>query len=833
MSERYVCIHGHFYQPPRENPWLEEILRQESAHPYHDWNERIDKESYAPNAFSRILNERGLISRIVNNYARISFNFGPTLLQWMEKAAPDTYQAILEADRRSAEHFSGHGSAIAQAYNHMILPLANRRDKQTQILWGIRDFENRFRRFPQGMWLPETAVDVESLELMAEAGIRFTVLAPRQAEAVRPPDHDGWIDVRGERVDPSRAYRVPLPSGRSIAVFFYDGGLSRAVAFERLLSDGHTLARRLMDAGGSARGPGSLNHIATDGETYGHHHRHGEMALSYALKIIEDSRNVRLTNYAEYLERQPPTWEARILEDSSWSCVHGVERWRSDCGCSDGSNAEWRQSWRKPLREALDHLRDRLNPAYEQACKGLLNDPWGARDRYIDVVLDRDHGNVAGFLEREAGRPLDQGETVRALKLLELQRNAMLMYTSCGWFFDDLGRIETLQVLRYAARAIQLYDVLFTENVEEEFLGLLARARSSVTGLGSGADLYRTRIAPERMGLDRVGAHHAVSSIFRNGENGVGTEHRIYCYSVKVDEHQRLTAGGIRFELGRLRVTSVVTRSTERFSYGVLHMGDHHLVGGVRPLGSMPGHRDRVADLVDAFEKGSTLDIIRVLDRDFSASTYSLNSLFRDEQERVVHRILESSLGDAERTLGSLYESRMPLMRFLADLSIPQPRPFRAAGEFVLNTRLERALNEDEPDPVRLEGLFHEAKLTGLRVDREVLGLAAGAAVERLLVKLAEAPDDAEQMIRTRRVLDFIRSLPFATDLWRAQNVYFRLLEDEYPYRMGRAQEGEGDARWWLKEWDALGSALGVALPALDPEVLEAVPRRRSSDGAG
>lgn len=826
MSERYVCIHGHFYQPPRENPWLEEILRQESAHPYHDWNERIDKESYAPNAFSRILNERGLISRIVNNYARISFNFGPTLLQWLEKAAPDTYQAILDADRLSAEFFGGHGSAMAQAYNHIILPLANRRDKRTQILWGIRDFEARFGRFPQGMWLPETAVDVESLELMAEAGIRFTVLAPRQAEAVRHPDRESWIDVRGERVDPSRVYRVPLPSGRSIAAFFYDGGLSRAVAFERLLSDGHTLARRLVDAGGGVRGPGSLNHIATDGETYGHHHRHGEMALSYALKIIQDTPDVRLTNYAEYLERHPPTWEARVLEDSSWSCVHGVERWRSDCGCSTGSNAEWRQGWRKPLREALDHLRDTLTPAFEEGCEGLLPDPWRSRDRYIEVVLNRNSQNVKEFLEGEAGRPLDQDETVQALKLLELQRNAMLMYTSCGWFFDDLGRIETLQVLRYAARAIQLHGVLFDDEIEEDFLRLLHRARSSVAGLGSGADLYRARIVPERMGLDRVGAHHAVSAIFRNGRNGAGSTHRIYCYSVKVDEHQRLTAGGVRFDLGRLRVTSVVTRSTERFSYGVLHMGDHHLVGGVRPFKELAAHRERVTSMVEAFEKGSNLDIIRMLDRDFDASTYSLNSLFRDEQERVVNRILQSSLEEAERTLGSLYESRMPLMRFLADLNITQPRPFRAAGEFVLNTRLERALAEDEPDPIQLESLFHEAKLTGLRVDRETLGIAAGAAVERLLTRVAEAPDDADRMIRVRRVMEFIRSLPFATDLWRAQNVYFRLLEDEYPIRVQRAEGGDGDARWWMREWEALGSALGVSLPA----ALPGVPAPTASD---
>ncbi|MEC9372697.1 MAG: glycoside hydrolase, partial [Planctomycetota bacterium] len=265
--ERYICLHGHFYQPPRENPWLERIQRQESAYPFHDWNERIQHECYAPNAAARMLDDDGRILRIINNYSRISFNFGPTLLAWMEFADPDAYHAIIEADRESVRRFSGHGSAMAQAYGHIILPLANSRDKRTQILWGIRDFRQRFGRDPEGMWLPETAVDLESLDIMAEHGLTFTILAPRQAQAIRAMGDEHWTDVSDERIDPTRAYEVRLPSGRTIAAFFYDGPISRGVAFERLLERGEHFADRLAGVFSEERDWPQLVHIATDGET--------------------------------------------------------------------------------------------------------------------------------------------------------------------------------------------------------------------------------------------------------------------------------------------------------------------------------------------------------------------------------------------------------------------------------------------------------------------------------------------------------------------------------------------------------------------------------------
>jgi alpha-amylase/alpha-mannosidase (GH57 family) len=350
--ERFICIHGHFYQPPRENPWLEAIELQDSAHPYHDWNERITAECYAPNAASRILDGEDRIQSIVNNYSRISFNFGPTLLSWLESKAEGVYRAVLAADRESARLFSGHGSALAQPYNHMILPLASARDKLTQVRWGVRDFEWRFGRVPEGMWLPETAVDLPTLEALARAGIRFTILAPSQARRTRKIGGRAWRDEHGS-VDPSRAYELRLPSGRRIQVLFYDGPISSAVAFERLLRRGDDLAHRLVGAFSDSRPWNQLVHIATDGETYGHHHRHGDMALAYALEYIESRGLARLTNYGEYLERHPPDHQVEIHENSSWSCASRHREMAVRLRLQHRFHPGWNQAWRGPLREAL------------------------------------------------------------------------------------------------------------------------------------------------------------------------------------------------------------------------------------------------------------------------------------------------------------------------------------------------------------------------------------------------------------------------------------------------------------------------------------------------
>jgi alpha-amylase/alpha-mannosidase (GH57 family) len=473
MSPRYICIHGHFYQPPREDPWTGTIERQESAAPHDNWNARITAECYAPNARAA-------------NFERISFNIGPTLLRWLERHDPLTYAAILDADRRGSERFGGHAPAIAQVYNHLIMPLANERDQRTQVRWGIADFRHRFGRDPEGMWLAETAVDTASLEALAAEGIRFTILSPLQARRVRPIGSTAWTAIARGRIDPSRAYRCPLPSGRSIALFFYDAPVSSGIAFDGLLKSGARLTGRLLDAFDDARVGPQMVHVATDGETYGHHTEHGERALSHAAAILEAHPELRLTTYGEFLARHPPEHEVAIVEDSAWSCAHGLGRWCDDCGCRFGAGTS--QGWRRPLREALDWLRDEMIAIFEDHARRLFSDPWAARDGFIEVLLDRRRSDE--FIQRHAQHTLSPTEVEDALDLLEMQRHALLMYTSCGWFFDDIAGLEAVQILRYAARAMELAKAVSGRDLEPEFRERLALAPGNDETLSDGGKVW-------------------------------------------------------------------------------------------------------------------------------------------------------------------------------------------------------------------------------------------------------------------------------------------------------------------------------------------------------
>lgn len=804
--ERYVCIHGHFYQPPRENPWLEAIELQDSAYPYHDWNQRITAECYAPNSASRILDPQGRITAIVNNYAKISFNFGPTLLTWMERHAPETYQAILEADRQSQQTFSGHGSAIAQAYNHMILPLANRRDKYTQVLWGIRDFQHRFRRMPEGMWLPETAVDTETLEMLAELGIRFTILAPHQARRFRLGDGP-WQECNGG-IDPTTPYQVHLPSGRTITVFFYDGPIAHAVAFQDLLKSGEAFAHRLVSAFREGRPWPQIVHIATDGETYGHHRPHGDMALAYALHALESRGLARLTVYGEYLAKHPPAHQAEILENTSWSCAHGVERWRKGCGCNTGRHPEWNQAWRAPLREGMDWLRDTLAPLYEEAASRLVKDPWEARNAYISLVLDRSPQAREEFLARHATHPLSEEEQVTLLKLLELQRHAMLMYTSCGWFFDDISSLESVQVLQYAARALQLGEDLFQRPLEQGFLRILERAKSNLAEHKDGRHIFVRFVKPAMVDLKRVGAHWAVSALFQTYPSRA----TVYSYTVEQEDYQTLHVGENRLAIGRVKVTSQVTLESARLCSAVLHFGGHNLVGGVRDFPGHEAHRLLAEQLKSAFLRADIPAIISLLEQNYTASTYSLRSLFRDEQRRVINLILQATLEEAETLYRQLYQRHLPLMRFLVGLGYPLPRALRRAAEVSINADLRKVLNGNGLDLERMTALVREAQDWQVGLDRELLSLLLRQALERLMARLADTPDDIPLLKGLRDAVEVARSLPFAPDLWSLQNTYYTLLKTTYPDFQRRAQQGEGEAKVWGDLFRALGELLSVRI---------------------
>jgi len=801
--QRYLCVHGHFYQPPRENPWLEAIELQDSAYPYHDWNERITAECYAPNGVSRILAEGGQIESIVNNYSRISFNFGPTLLSWMQERSPRTYEAILAADRESRLRFSGHGSALAQVYNHMILPLANRRDRWTQVVWGIRDFQHRFGRKPEGMWLAETAADLESLDILAEQGIRFTILAPNQARRVRRAGARAWRDVGGSRIDPTVPYEVRLPSGRTIAVFFYDGPVSRAVAFEKLLENGERFADRLMSGFSDERTGPQLVSIATDGETYGHHHANGDMALGYALQHIEAKGLARLTNYAEFLDRHPPTHRAEIYEKSSWSCAHGVERWWHDCGCNSGMNPGWNQSWRMPLRDALDWLRDSLAPRYEDRARRLLKDPWAARDDYIDVVLDRTPEGRRRFWDGHAATALDNGGEIEALKLLELQRHAMLMYTSCGWFFDELSGIETVQVIQYAARAIQLSREALDYDPEPEFMGKLAHARSNLSQHGDGAAIYEKFVRPAMVDLEKVGAHYAISSLF---ETYAGKD-RIFCYRVDRSDQSRVDSGKTRLLTGRATVTSEITLESSELSYGVLHFGDHNIQAGSRRFRGEEAYAQFVREAKEAFEKGDHPHTIRLLDRHFDGATASLRTLFRDEQRRVLSIILSSTLEYVEGRFRDIYDRNAPLLRFLADIGAPAPAPLHTTAEFVLNSALRRLFAQPEPDLERIRSTLALCDREAVAVDKVGIGFVLGEALERVMTRLAANPGDPGLLETLDELTALGASASLKANLWGVQNLYYEMLQQIYPQMRARS---DAEARAWVERFVTLGGRLSI-----------------------
>jgi alpha-amylase/alpha-mannosidase (GH57 family) len=799
---RFICIHAHCYQPPRENPWLEVVERQDSAYPFHDWNERITAECYAPNLASRILDRQERIAEIVNNYSKIDFNFGPTLLSWMKENEPEVYCSILDSDKESQKRFAGHGSAIAQAYNHVIMPLASSRDRYTQIRWGIADFEHRFKRFPEGMWLPETAVDTETLEMLAGQGIKFTILAQRQAGKARKLGGRSWKDVSGGRIDPSRAYLVRLPSGRKINAFFYDGPISQAVAFEKLLNSGEQFAARLESGFSDARDWPQLMHIATDGETYGHHHRYGDMALAYALHSIESQHGVRLINYGEYLEKFPPTHEVQILENTAWSCSHGVDRWRSDCGCNSG-RAGWNQAWRGPLRAALDYLRDSIAPLYERHASELLNDVWAARNDYINVILDRSPESLWIFFEKHSRRQLRPEETVSALRLLEMQRHAMLMYTSCGWFFDEVSGIETVQVIQYAARALQLAHVVTGEDLEPEFLKRLKEAKSNIPEAGDGEQIYERWVRPAMVDLPKVAAHFAIRSLFEDEPDG---RHK-FCFDIRIEDYRRLDSGSAKLGLGRIRVTSRITRDSSDLAFGVIHIGDQVLHAGVRKLEEIGNYPEITKEITSAFSNGVIPETLRLLDQYFDGLQYSLKSLFRDEQKRILDLILAQTLSDAEMRYREIYERHGPLLRFLKEMNQPLPQVLRTTAEFVLNSDLKRTFETEPVDSVRVAMLMELVKREGVRLEEAGLSYAAGRSLTRLMERLEQKPESAELLEHANVLVTLLEMLPFKMDYWRAQNIFYSMMKKSFPFMSRRMDEA---SRVWTRRFLELGEKLKV-----------------------
>jgi alpha-amylase/alpha-mannosidase (GH57 family) len=810
-SKRFICIHGHFYQPPRENPWLETVETQDSAAPYHDWNERVCAECYATNGAARIVGTKNRISRIVNNYARIHYDFGPTLMSWLKENASRTYRMILDGERRSRRNFHGHSSAMAQVYNHIIMPLANRRDRITQIRWGIADYIHHFGTPPEGMWLSETAADTGTLELLADHGIKYTVLAPHQCKRIRPlKEGSAWTDTPNASVDTTRPYLFRSKSGETLAVFFYDGPISRAIAFEGLLNSGDNYVARLKTGFKDSTAP-QLVHVATDGESYGHHHKYGEMALAYTLKLLEQDKAVKLANYGSFLEQFPPEYEAEIVDNTSWSCMHGVERWRSDCGCNGGK--PYNQAWRGPLRKAFDELRDAVAPLTEREGAKLFKDVWAARDAYIDVILERSEENIDRFLRAHQTHLLTVDESVRALELMEMQRHAQLMYTSCGWFFDDISGIETVQVIAYAARTLQLAQQLFgadAAGLDAAFLARLGEARSNIASMGTGAEIYKASVASMQLGLEQVAAHYAISSVFSSFAEETG----LYCYHVRRISHAAHSSGRGRLALGRAHITSEITGEQQSFSFAVLHFGDQNITAAVKPY-----HDSDAADF-EAFaeqaaaqvQRATFPDVIRLLDRYYGHVDYSLTSLFTDDQRRIIKLILNSTLSDIEKSLTTIYDQHANLLHFLTQTGLPKPRSLALAAGFAINAGLRRALEADPIDPGALRSFLQLAKADQMELETPMLTYIADQRMKRVMIDLQMSSGSFELLDRALAMCKALAELPFDLNLWQAQNIWYEIFRAS-----GHALKGIGadDRPRWDKYFRELGACLLIDFDAI------------------
>ncbi len=803
--KKYVCIHGHFYQPPRENPWLNAVEVQDSAYPFHDWNSRITDECYARNSASRMLDGEGKIIDIVNNYSRMSFNFGPTLMQWMKKATPKVYQAILDADKESQKHFSGHGSAIAQSYNHIIMPLANERDQQTQVIWGIKDFEYRFGRKPEGMWLSETAVSTPVLEVLAEHGIVYTILSPYQAKEVREIGEKEWEDVAGGKVDPRRPYLCKLPSGKKIYLFFYDGPVSQAIAFEGLLNNGSLFAKRLTDQLDMDTKDPQLMHIATDGETYGHHHRHGEMALAYCLHSIEEKKNVKLTVYGEYLEKNPITHEAKIIENTAWSSFPHLERWSEAGGGDTGMNPDWHQKWRAPLRAAFDWLRDTLIPKYEKEMQRFVDDPWALRNEYIDVVLDRGAENVDAFVQKHAGG-LSESDKITFLQLLEMQHHTMLMYTSCGWFFDEVTGIETIQDILYAARVVQLAKDIFGEDLELEFIKLLEKAPSNIPEHQNAGVAYEKFVKPSIVNMLRVGAHFAISSVFFD----YGDLSDIYSFSVKCGHHQRLEAGKYKLALGKATLQSQITREQKDITFAVLHLGEHHLYGGVRDFVDEEAFTMMENELSEAFQRGRVHEIIFLMDKHFGTHSYSFWHLFKDDQKNILEKVLKETMISAKGMFKKMYEDNYSILHAIKELNIAPPEPLKFASSFTVNNKLKKILKNGEIDLSEMEEVVNSIRNLSVELDNVTLNFLATNLIDDIMEAIEKTPEDIQLIKKAASLLNLSRKVGLAPDLWNAQNVAFLINRKQHQIMQIRSEQGDTNAGQWLEQFDGLVSKLGI-----------------------
>jgi alpha-amylase/alpha-mannosidase (GH57 family) len=761
---KYICVHGHFYQPPRENPWINEIENQESACPFKNWNERISAECYYPNANARILNGGRQVKKIVNNYEKMSFNFGPTLLSWLEDNDPETYRAVLEADKKSLAVFGGHGNAIAQVYNHIIMPLANDHDKETQIIWGIKDFERRFSRAPEGMWLAETAADVQTLAILAANGIKFTILAPGQCKKTRKIGDKAWQSENGAKVDPKKPYLCNLPNGKEITLFFYDGPISQSIAFGGTLNSGEQFANRLFGAFDN-RKEEQLVHIATDGETYGHHQRFSEMALAYCINYIEKNKLAAVTNYGQYLEMFSPKYEAVINENTSWSCCHGVERWRADCGCNSGGNYKWNQKWRGPLRNALNFLRDKLLETFETKGPDYFYDIWAARNAYIDVVLDR--SQAARFIDQYGTEKAKQ-DMPAAFKLMQMQLNALFMYTSCGWFFDEISGLETVQIMAYAKRALGYNKALTGAELEPQFIKKLEAAPSNIPDFENGAKVYRQLVKPVSVGLRKVAINYAVSYLL----DEILFEDHIYSYKIsdqKVDvirkEHAKLVTGYATF-------TSRLTTEARKVSFALLHSGGADITAGA--MYGISGELDEIRDIF----ADNNIKALREKILNAFTETADMPSLLKEKQKQILAKSISNAHERVKSHFVNIFKQESSFFAYFRKVNFAMPPLILNVAEVVLNAELKEEVLKDVLEEKKINDIKANLKSIGAGIYEEMIKHLLSKKLAVLVSDYADDTANLEKAAKINAMLSAVENAALPVDMYKPGNIIFHTTEN-------------------------------------------------------
>ena len=818
MSEnkKYLTIHGHFYQPPRENPWIEEIEIQESAYPNHDWNEKISMQCYGPNGASRIVDGNNSIIEISNNYQYMSFNYGPTLLSWLEKHDKSAYDRILEADKNSLSLYNGHGCAIAQVYNHIILPLANQNDKITQVIWGLKDFQKRFNRNSEGIWLAETAVDAQTLEVLIDCGVKYTILSPHQAKCINKIGEHNWQDVSWGTIDPSRAYRYYVEGTdkeKYIDLFFYDGSISKSVAFDNLLQDGKKFSYRLNDGYVDSRNRSQIINIATDGESYGHHTKFGDMALAYVLRVGAKNLGFEITNYGQFLEMYPPEYEVDIKPVSAWSCCHGVGRWMDDCGCSTGAQPHWNQKWRKPLRQALDYLRDELIKLCSIQGTKYYSDFWRARNDYIDVILDRSEENIDKFFKEHAKKPLSAPDRVKAIKLMEIQRFAQLMYTSCGWFFADISGIETTQILKYAYRAMELAEEFTKTNFEKTFLSILQKAKSNIQEFGNGKDIFNRWVKPSAVGIDKIAAQFAIESSFRdNAETPKNS--KLYCYEIKKIHSKKYTSFNNMLYCGRIEITSDITLEKKELCFTLLQTQKYDFYCAVKEFNCVDDYNLERKEIASIFEKDTSLNVLQTIELYYGSKFYSLKDIPMDRRKTILESIINSKLQKVSQTYKDLYDGLLTPISYLNDLGMDIPETFRVCAKYTLLDSLEAQLVKIKTygDKPAIEKILEIKKLT----DKFHISLNNSKARDILSQNLTDLISQLNKHtnLKTAQELlyffDMLEKLQIDTKINVAQDIFYNMFCHNFEESFERISKETKDARKLLLNLLEIGRKLNI-----------------------